>query len=719
MSEPQITELLDRAVHHAPPMHLSGADLLTAGRGRVRRRRAVGAGGALGAAALVAAVWAGLSGGEGSLTGLPEVQPATTVFERGEAVDAMLFDGFQTIDSDQAAHSFAARLTQGTTGPLVLEVTDDGDVAERMTAQSPVPGLEVFAGETMTVALWREPEGVVTSVPLVGPVDPGGPSGREQVEIDGERFGYAVYAAGVQGVRVPDSVRDVYLVGQDDVVALSGADIESEVLEVGDARALVWFDASTGVWGHSVDEQEASIDQLGDRPAQLSSYSSVLDGVETSVTVLPAGQVDEIGLAVSGSVRDSDYRGAVLGDRTVVLATGIVGEDPAGRVVPTFRLKGGLDYTLDTDTYTEDLFTLDTVGGEPLSAQPEPDGSLLLRDQAGGEVLSIAAEQLTPAPTSWETELGTVVAVVGWSPAASILQDARVELLGDGLGAEPEWVEPTDVAQVVTPTGEVTLMSLDAPAGASLVSVGLVRGEEVERWAPPVLVAGVEWRQVDGAAAPFVDGEPVPRVDDGSSDAVRHYAVGEGSASGYVVLPGPAVDATFVPLVLDDQGLRAATDIVHQVDQVEVAGGQHTVLSIVGGLGSDGMSGIVGVAAHRPSPEGSANTWQVVGDAGSAHVVVDPGAVVSVGAESDLWLLYPSGSTDPDELEVGRVGGDLLYLSTDGARGPALTIVAVHPEDVPAPRVGTADGQQEPTQTVGVDELGLTVSVWTEQAPTG
>lgn len=717
MSEPNITQLLDRAVQHAPAMHLSGEALLAAGQGRVRRRRTVGVGSALGAAALVAAVWAGLSGGEGSLTGLPEVQPATTVFERGEAVDAMLFDGFQTIDSDQAAHSFDARLTQGTTGPLVLEVSDGGDVAERITAQSPVPGLEVFAGETMTVALWREPEGVVTSVPLVGPVDPGGPSGREQVEIDGEQFGYAVYAEGVQGVQVPDSVRDVYLVGRDDVVALSGADIESEVLEVGDARALVWFDASTGVWGHSVDEQEASIDQLGDRPAQFASYSSVLDGVETSVTVLPAGEVDEVGLAVSGSVRDSDYRGAVLGDRTVVLATGIVGEDPAGRVVPTFRLEGGPDYTLDT--YAEDLLTLDTVGGEPLSAQPEPDGSLLLRDQAGAEVLSIAAEHLTPAPTSWETELGTVVAAVGWSPDASILQDARVELPGDGLGAEPEWVEPTDVAQVVTPTGEVTLMILDAPAGASLVSVGLVRGEEVERWAPPVIAAGVEWRQVDGVESPFVDGEPVPRVDDGTSDAIRHYAVGEGSASGYVVLPGTAVDATFVPLVLDDQGLRAATDIVHQVDQVEVAGAQHTVLSVVGGLGSDGASGIVGVAAHRPGPEDSVNTWQVVGDAGSAHVVVDPGAVVSVAAESGLWLLYPSGSTDPDELEVGRVGGDLLYLSTDGARGPALTIVAVHPEDTPAPRVGTADGQQEPTQTVGVDELGLTVSVWTEQVPTG
>ena len=65
MSEPTLSQLLDRAVHHAPPMDLRSEELLTAGRTRVRRRRTTAAGGVLGGAALVAAVWAGL-GGDGS-----------------------------------------------------------------------------------------------------------------------------------------------------------------------------------------------------------------------------------------------------------------------------------------------------------------------------------------------------------------------------------------------------------------------------------------------------------------------------------------------------------------------------------------------------------------------------------------------------------------------------------------------------------------------------
>ncbi|WP_134772428.1 hypothetical protein [Ornithinimicrobium flavum] len=103
MSEPTLSQLLDRAAHHAPPMDLRSEDLLAAGRARVRRRRAAGAGGVLGGAALVAAVWAGL-GGDGSPLSTPDLQPATTVLEQGEVVDAALFGGFNTIDDEQVAH---------------------------------------------------------------------------------------------------------------------------------------------------------------------------------------------------------------------------------------------------------------------------------------------------------------------------------------------------------------------------------------------------------------------------------------------------------------------------------------------------------------------------------------------------------------------------------------------------------------------------------------
>ena len=209
MADPQLIHLLDRAVQHAPPMHLDGEHLLAAGKGRVRRRRVLGAGGGLAAGALVAAVWGGLGGSDGLLTGDVQIQPATTVWERGEAVDATLFTGYRTVDSAQAEHRFDGRLTRpDLAGPVVLELSDHGEVVERIAASSPHPGLEVFAGERMTVAVWAEPEGVVSAVPLVGPVDHGGPSSRTGIELDGERYGYSVWPADVAGFVTPEEVLD-------------------------------------------------------------------------------------------------------------------------------------------------------------------------------------------------------------------------------------------------------------------------------------------------------------------------------------------------------------------------------------------------------------------------------------------------------------------------------------------------------------------------------
>lgn len=350
MSDRELSQLLDRAVHHAPPMHLDGKDVLTAGKGRVRRRRATGAGGALGAAAVVAAVWAGLAGGEGSLTGLPEVQPATTVFEQGEVIDATLFNGFRTIDTEQVAHTFSGRLTRGVTGPLVLEVSDGGEVAERITAESPVPGLEVFAGETMPVALWRVPDGVVTSVPLVGPVDlvaasggdPGGPSGRVGTEIDGEQFGYAVYAAGVDGVQVPEEFLDVYLVGRDGASALSGVPLEWVSLS-GQGRADVFADESRAVLGYAVRGQAPVLTQLGERPAQVHSSSATTDDGVEAVVILPQGAAD---FGLTDGPTDEDFMGTRVLERPLLLVWGEDGSADVGdreRDGAGGRLSGGCD----------------------------------------------------------------------------------------------------------------------------------------------------------------------------------------------------------------------------------------------------------------------------------------------------------------------------------------------------------------------------------------
>lgn len=703
MSEPRLTDLLDRAVHEAPPMHLDTETLLAAGKGRVRRRRVTGAGALAGTLALSAAVWGGLVGGGDLLTGPPDLQPATTVWEPGEAVDAVLFRGYSTVDAEQVGHSYDARLVRPELdGPVVLELADHGTVVERVPAQAPVPGLEVFAGERMTVALWAEPEGVVTSVPLVGPVDPGGPAGRQQgPEISGERTAYAVWPADVDGLTVPDSVRDVYLMGRGEVVALSGAQVESAQLRAGDQRALAWSDPTTGVWGYDVEGQAAPVlQQLSDRPAQASGYVAAEDGSTIGVYVLPEG-ASLGGLPGGGSV-DS----AVLDGRVVALV------EARGEDAPdvAFRL-GQQDHTWQT--YHDDLLGLELAGERlSLSQVPGRRGSVELLTASGDRsVLTLDADELDQSPVLRTVDGWPVVVAAGWDAGADVLAAARVEL-DDGSG--PRWVAPTDVAQTDLPDGRVvTVLAVDLSGDDQVLAVGRQLAEGVDRWDPPVRAAGVEWRQVDGAPVPFVEGGPLARVDDGSPGALAHYAEGPGATRGYVVLPGPAGNA-FVPLVEGDGELLTAPEIVQQVDEIEVGGTTHTVLTVVGALDGEGGSSLAGVAAQRAG-EGAANTWQVVGDASSAHLVLDPGVVVTVGAEQGVWLVHPTGSVDPAQLQAGRIGQDLALLGS--GPGTGSTLVAVHPEGAPAPRVGVDDGQVEPAVSHPVPQLDLVVRVWTLTGP--
>lgn len=697
MSEPTLSQLLDRAAHHAPPMELRSEDLLAAGRARVRRRRAAGAGGVLGGAALVAAIWAGL-GGDGSPLSTPDLQPATTVFEQGEAVDATLFGGFRTIDDEQAAHVYDGRLTRGGSGPLVLELSDDGEVVERIRAESPVAGLEVFAGERMTVALWEAPEDAEAFVPLVGPHDPGGPSDVRTTEVDGVPVAFSMWAGDV--VRMPVEFLDVYVVGSDSVATLTGAPVTSEVLRTRDARAVAWSDPVWGVWGYAVHDQDPMLAQVGEHPAQVSSSSSTSDQLTVSAHLLPAG-ADQ----VSVQLADGDSDSAVLDGRPVVLveSRGDAAADISFRLGPT-------EHTLAD--YQADLSTLRLAEELSLEESRSVPGAVeLLTGNDGESVLTVSPQELDRGLVTTTVEGRPVVVASGWDAGADVLASARVEL-DDGSG--PRWVEPQDVAQTVLTDGRsVTVLAVDLTGDDQVLAVGRQDGDEVQRWEPPVRAAGVEWRQVDGAPVPFVEGEPLARLDDGSPAALAHYAQGQGSARGYVVLPGPAGNA-FVPLVEGDGELLTAPETVQQVDEVEVAGTTHTVLTVVGGLDGEAGSTLAGVAAQRAA-EDAANTWTVVGDASSAHLVLDPGVVVTIGAEQGVWLVHPTGSVDPSQLQAGRIGQDLALMGS--GPGTGSTLVAVHPEDAPAPRVGVDDGQLEPVVTHPVPQLDLVVRVWTLTGP--
>lgn len=481
MPDTQLSQLLDRAVHEAPPMHLDGAAMLAAGRGRVRRRRAVGAGGALGVVALAGALWFA-PGGPGTPTGLEEIRPATTVWEQGETVEGTLFTRLQTVDQEQVGHSYVADLSRTSgEGPVTLVLSDGGDVVEEIRSSTPVPGLDVFAGERMTVAVWREPEGVTASVPLVGPVDPGGPADVQHAEVGGEELAYAVWSADV--VPLPEEVVDVYLVGRDRVVALSGAPVQWVKTSGGPRRLgmdrtrhrmTAFADAERGVLGHLVDDEDLVLVQLGSSAAQVFTSGGVsADGVERTVAVLP------VGAEVEGAVGEPDdvyWSGTRLLDRPVVLVVrhAAAADGPADL---TFTL-GGRSWTLSS--YAEDLRELE-LARTSLEVRPgdEQGHVALWRDgSATPEVTFVSLEG--EAPTLTHTVAGSLVTVVrGWEPGAGVLTDSRVEVTQDGTA---RWVEPTDVAQVPLPEGQtVTLLSVPAEPGVDVTGVGTVVDGAVER----------------------------------------------------------------------------------------------------------------------------------------------------------------------------------------------------------------------------------------------
>ncbi|GAA5166513.1 hypothetical protein [Ornithinimicrobium tianjinense] len=471
MSDPQITDLLDRAVHHAPAMHLDADDMLAAGRGRVRRRRATAAGALAGSLAVVAAVWGGLTGGS-DLLGTREIQPATTVFEEGETFEATLFDGFQTVDDDQVGHSYDVRLSRTTAdGAVTLVLSDGGAVVEEVQAESPVPGLEVFAGERLTVALWVEPEGVVASVPLVGPVDPGGPSDVRHTDVDGQQVAYAVWAGDV--VPMPDAVRDVYLVGHDDVVTLSGRDLETAELRAGDEHAVVWSDPSVAVWGYAVTvtwvglPPQTGLSQFVDGPAMLASSSWTSEDGTVGLSLLPdgAGRVE--------TVDGGDLASTTLDGRAVVLT------DTTGPTELTVRFGlGGTTYTVQD--YSADLFTLDTADGTAASLQPRVearDPALALVAHSGARLLEVGDGHLLAGPVVRDLAGGAVVLVTGGDPVPAVLTDLRVEVAG-------RWVTPVDVAQVLLADGRIATAASVAAAADEVTAVGRLVNGQVERWSP-------------------------------------------------------------------------------------------------------------------------------------------------------------------------------------------------------------------------------------------
>ena len=145
MSE-QLNSMLERAVHHSPESRLTVEEMLAAGRARVRRRRAVGAGSAIGALALAGVVWVGLGGGS---LGPPQVSPASLTWEvdDGETLTVLDHTTEGGLSSVVVSHSPA--------GPTASLVVDGSE--ESVVGQSTSFGAQAFVGSEVTVLVWDQP----------------------------------------------------------------------------------------------------------------------------------------------------------------------------------------------------------------------------------------------------------------------------------------------------------------------------------------------------------------------------------------------------------------------------------------------------------------------------------------------------------------------------------------------------------------------------------
>ncbi|MGI8947826.1 MAG: hypothetical protein ACR2FV_07620 [Ornithinimicrobium sp.] len=127
-SDHDVLEAMDRAAMDPPRMGLSAGSVLSGGKGRVRRRRATGAGMSIAAAALAVTAWVGL--GPTSDTALQEISPAQeTAVDQDTSAD-------WTTDLDASLATPVLRDQPGVT-PEPVEF-DEPEIAELGNGRSPV-----------------------------------------------------------------------------------------------------------------------------------------------------------------------------------------------------------------------------------------------------------------------------------------------------------------------------------------------------------------------------------------------------------------------------------------------------------------------------------------------------------------------------------------------------------------------------------------------------
>ena len=502
-----------------------------------------------------------------------------------------------------------------------------------------------------------------------------------------------------------------------------GREVETVELRAGRTSTLAWADTERGMWGYAVDGPDGGdpqalepvLWQLVAQPAHVTDDAWQVADRAVSVSLLPQGAE-----LAQDQLADGDIDAGVLAGRSLALA------EARGEDLPVVHFRvGGHEYPLND--YVEDLFGLEMLDGTSMAVETVADAVWEMRDGSTEQLLRVS-----PADLVQEEALpahdGTVLAATGWLPDARVLQDARVELRDEGSGADPLWVRPHDVAQVVGPGG-VTFLSLDVPEGSTVLSVGLARGEDVERWEAPAVTVeatprlGVGWAEVDGELVPTMDGERLQEVDIASWGEARLYAAPTSVDEDLLVLPpGLGVDDHVLPLLRKGDSLDPASWVLGDSRVVETTAGPVRVVETTAGMLTEGT--LLAVRPGSAVDHGADIVWTLLGSEQSGHLVIEGGLVVqaSGSAAGDPWLMYPVGddswgptSTSVD-VRAGLVGSSLVGL-VHGSDPDVLHVAAVLPEGsgaelvlAPGARlvssrtsVGPLEGLETVTATVDIE----------------
>ncbi|WP_131103603.1 hypothetical protein [Ornithinimicrobium sufpigmenti] len=523
-----VLALLDRAAADSPPLHLDRDSVVGRGRQMARRRRAAGAGMAIGGLTLAGAVWLGL--GEGSVLGSPEVSPASVTWEVREPTVLTVLDGVTR---------------GGNVSPLIVTKRPDGSASATFTVEgveetvegtTMAGGADVFVGERATVVVWDAPAEAYFGADFL-PAPQGWEVGASMGDDD------IFYLTTTDRGYVPehlvlhDSARNVWTA--DGLVAETGEVTDGRhsmsVFSLPEIRAAGWVD-------------ESGIEPMApDSPVSSGGTEPWWRGGEDYEFFLVRA-VDEARFV---RLVWNDHEGSVVRHGEPVPAT--VAGGAAFAVfsftrdeVPVDRDDYASSYQWSTDgqTWHDRVFQDASVEGLPTSVDRVelslgPDGEPVATKE--GVKLPLSAEQPRGEAWSWDDADESVVLVAG------TVDEAWVPVLSTGGGLGP--AEPFLAGSTSVRVGDREMTASRLPEGtAYLGSVQREVGSSAEEW---TLLGG------DSVPAYPLGPEVVAAVDEAQGLWFARRA-GEGGESGPWGLLVGEVDGEGLVLGMDGTRHRVA-----------------------------------------------------------------------------------------------------------------------------------------------------------------